>query len=152
MTTREQAGPDRASLMKDVEAYEVVYDTALAKRVVDGELRAIGFDVTLSATHRADVRRAPIGGTHAHEIYEALKAIAEAVIPPDNAINCFIRPFDHAIHESVQRRMREDVELVIELRHASGYLDAVDEAERHGVEEIKRALDELGVQYRVWRS
>lgn len=144
--------PQELSMLEEkVRTYRVVYEITTAERIVDGEKRAIGFDVILCGTHRDSAAHVLPGCSRCEEVYQVLKTIAQAIVPgPGRASRYSIRGFDRAFHQTPQRNLRKDIELVIEIRHREGYLKPVDACERRCLDEIKDNLRTLSVPFKRW--
>ncbi len=144
--------PQQISTLKEkVRMFRVVYEVTSAVRIVDGERRAIGFDITLCGTHPKPKNHVLPGCSHYQKIYQALQEIAKAVLPEPGRISRYvIRGFDRAYHQAPLRNLRKDIELVVEIRHREGYLDPVDPCEQSCLAEIKRNLSALCVPFKQW--
>ncbi len=147
------AGDTHSALRALVCRHRVAYEIAPAERIVDGERVAVGFDVTLYGTHADGLTVTNPGGPHCRATWEAHQHIAAVARPTEYRPSwSVIRPFDRALHISVARGERLDVELRVEVRHRRDYLAPVDDCERRCLGDIERALERLGVGPRVWKA
>jgi hypothetical protein len=150
MTVATLNAADRAELERLVQLHQVVFEQAPAYRMVDGKRSAVGYDLTLAGTHEPSVAHPLPGCWRCQKVFSDLRRVAEAVFPaPDRASGYGVEPFDHALHESPARGFRNDVELVVEIRHRESYLDPIDDCERRCLADIERELKALGVRERA---
>jgi hypothetical protein len=134
-------------------AYRVTYEDAPAYRVVAGERRAVGFELTLSGTPAQPVQGFSPMSVHCLEVLDGLHRIARALLPAcDASSRCRLRAFDHAFHMSAARAFRSDIQVVVEIRHPRHHLRPVDDEERRALDEMKRRLARYGVPHQVWRA
>ena len=62
-----------------------------------------------------------------------------------------IEPYDHALHESPQRKFVPEVVLSMKILHRHGFDKPVDECEERCLKEMRSKLAELGVRAGEWR-
>lgn len=141
-------------LHKLIDRHQVVSEILPAKAVVDGELRAVGFDVLLFGTHGGGMTTMLSPGCHeCVHVWKSLEEIALAVLPPTNPTTWHeIVPMENAVRYSSARGERPDIELVIALRHKSNYTEPLDACENKCLEHILTRLQELGVPEHQWRG
>ena len=63
-----------------------------------------------------------------------------------------IEPYDHALHESPQRKLRPEVVLSMKILHRHGFDQMVDQCEERCLKEMRVKLAMLGVPAGQWRS
>lgn len=132
------------SLQAWVQAHRVSWETRATMALDHGQLRPVGFEVTLCA---AATDLTPACGACA-EIFRHLRALASAVLPEQGArpTACRVRPFDGALHvRSGVKRMAPEVELTVQVEHRHEYFAGVDECELRCTREIQDGLKRLGV-------
>jgi hypothetical protein len=122
---------------------------AVVSKLSEG-MKTVGYDLTLAGTHGDQGAALPSPGCpRCARVWADLAEIARVILPPsDRASSYDIRPFDHSLHMAPVRHMRPDVELVIEVRHRSGYFQPPDACESECVKEMVEDLHKLGVRER----
>lgn len=144
---------DAELLRKLVRAHRVVFEVRAAEEMVGEERRKVGFDVTLSGTDGADDAIALADDREGEGVWRDLQRIALAILPPPGSPSVLgLQAFDKAVHSSPSRGNRDDVELVIGIRHAAGYLEPIDPAEEQSLKGVIAALKELGVPEGKWKE
>ncbi len=144
---------DTSELSRVIEQRKVVYDVLPAFTYINDLRRQIGFDVTLYGTHGDQIQHVDPGCRHCNSVWNDLESVATAVIPKENRASISrIEPFDRMLHQSKLRRYRNEVELVITVRHRSDFAEPIDACESHCLREIVDALKALGVREQSWSS
>jgi hypothetical protein len=132
--------------------YRICWSTYPERALVDETLRQIGFRLELYGTHPPDVVHADPGCVHCHEVWTALKTVADSITPPrERDLEYDIETFDDAIHYSKLRKSRPDVELHIQIIHKSGF-GPVDECENRCLNEMTTKLERLGAPKDLWEK
>ncbi|MCK6545462.1 hypothetical protein L6R52_06300 [Myxococcota bacterium] len=151
MSSRPLSADRRRSLTDVVRSHKVVYDVSRAQRVVAEQLRDIGFDVTLAGTHEPGVPHPIPDCGECLEVWDTLRELAAAVMPIPSCQSSYeLRTFDHSVHIDPAHGFRKDVELVITIRHTDDYLGPIDACERTCLEDLRQALEALGVREGRW--
>jgi hypothetical protein len=113
----------------------------------------MGFDIDLYGTHGHRYEHATIrpGCDHCQELWDRLREIAEAALPPDPRASVY-RPegFRPGLTYDPKRHPRADVELVLQIRHRHDYNAVVDPCEQRCRDEIVARLRSLGVREGTW--
>lgn len=107
-----------------VREHKVCWEIAPHFEVRAGELRQVGFDLTLHA--QAAAWTDP-GSAEALVIHDALHEIALRVLPRDARFE--VRPFEAALRFRRETAWSAEIDLVIEVRHRAGTFDVVDRTE-----------------------
>jgi hypothetical protein len=132
--------------------YRICWSVFPEKALVDETLRQTGFRLELYGTHPPDVVHADPGCAHCHEVWTALKTVADSITPPkDRDSEYDVETFDDSIHYSRLRRNRPDVELHIEIIHKSGF-GPVNECENRCLKEMTAKLQQLGATEDYWKE
>ena len=143
----------QAELRELVRQHRVVYEVSAAEEMVGDRRCKIGFDVTLSGTHGAEVHAPLPGCEQCVDVWDRLQRIAQAVLPAPGRQSVYLfRVFDRALHSSPVRMNRNDVELVIQIRHQRGFLEPVDRCEEECLKDLLSALKQLGVPEAKWKE
>lgn len=144
---------EREALRALVRAHRVVYEVKAAEEMVGNERRKIGFDVTLSGTDGKDDAIEVADGREGEGVWADLQRIAVAVLPQaGNQAVLGLQEFDQAVHSSPLRQNRDDVELVIGIRHGAGFLEPIDPGEEQCLKSVVAALKALGIPEGKWRE
>ncbi len=153
MTNNPAAETDASRLKQIIERRKVVYEVIPASTFIGTVRRQIGFDLFLYGTHGDQIPHVNPGCPHCVSVWRDLESIATAVVPKDNRMSISrVEPFDHMLHQSKSRRYRNDVELVITIRHKNDFEDPLDSCESHCLRDITDSLKALGVRERSWNS
>lgn len=133
-----------------VRSRHVVYEVGTVEEMVGDERRKIGFNVVLSGTDGTDNAVAVVGA-QAAEVWSDLARIARAILPPPGNHSVLgLEAFDLAVHNTPLRGNRDDIELVIGIRHELGALDPIDSGEEQTLKVVLAALKKLGVPQATW--
>lgn len=127
-----------------VNAHQVVY-----------EVRRLptGIDVELYGTHGARIAPSDVrpGCAHCEEVWEHLREIALAALPPDARESRYeIRWFRPGLTYDPKRQPRADVELVLEIRHGMDEKAGTDLSAKRCVEDIVANLRSCGSREGTW--
>jgi hypothetical protein len=113
--------------------------------------RQIGYALELIGTHEAGVEHPQPGCEHCRHVFEALREIAEWVLPRETRPSIYeIGPFDQSLRYSPARRNRPDVILTVKILHREGFDRPVDECEDRCLKEMEQRLRELGASRKQW--
>jgi hypothetical protein len=119
--------------------------------MLGSQKRQVGFDLELSGTHAPGVEHPMPGCRHCREVFTALLAIAEWILPREKRPTEYeVRPYETKLHYSQSRNNRADVSLAIKLLHRQEAFDPVDACEERCLREIQEKLKELGACKRSW--
>lgn len=144
---------EREALRALVRAHRVVYEVKPAEEMVGDERRKIGFDITLSGTDGSDNAIEVAEGREGEGVWADLERIAIAVLPTSGAQAVLgVQEFDQAVHSSPLRENRDDVELVIGIRHRAGFLEPIDPGEEQCLKSVVASLKALGIPEGKWRD
>ncbi len=145
--TPENEGGVADGLRELAELHTIRYEARKEYQVVDGEKRAIGFNLELYGTHDHGESSLEPGCPKCVRTFEDMKTIAESILPTgDRASQYEILPFDHALALDPGRGLRAEVVLKIKILHGQNYFAPVDECEEACLAEMKQRLKELGIQ------
>jgi len=114
---------------------------------------AMGFDIEFYGTHahRNEHPNIRPGCEHCEELWERLREIAEAALPPDDRASVYrAEGFRPGLTYAPKRHPRADVELVLEIRHRHDYNAVVDACEQRCRDEIVAGLRSLGLREGTW--
>jgi hypothetical protein len=115
------------------------------------EKRQIGFLLQLSGTHEAGVEHPQPGCEHCHNVWRALKGIADWIVPKEIRDTDYeISPYDQSIRYDAVRKFRPEVLLTIWIRHRSGFDREVDACEVRCLNEMTQKLREIGARKGKW--
>jgi len=134
--------PDLADFVR---SHKVSWETMVHREATPRGLRVIGYDVVLMATCTQPEGKDP-GGTGAHAVYEALRAIAERAIPSPCSETVTLSRFDTSFHLHGTTPWEREVEITIEIRHHGDYFAQLDAAEGRCLRHIEDALRAQGVR------
>lgn len=137
--------------LKDlVELFRVCWE-AWPEEIFVGSRRQIGYALELIGTHKAGVEHPEPGCEHCHDVFRALREIAEWVLPRETRPSVYeIQTYDQSLSYSPARRNRPDVILTIKILHRDGFERPVDECENRCLKEMEERLRELGAWRRAW--
>jgi hypothetical protein len=131
-----------------IRRHKVVYEVHPALSVFTGQRTTVGYDVELRGTHETQAGWVTAGCDACRAVWDDLRRVAEAVVPHEmRPAEYDVPAFDHSLHE-VQGR--EDVQLIIEIRHREDYNRPLDECEERCVHEIVANLRAIGAQENQW--
>lgn len=151
-----RAPPD--DLRGIVQRHRVFFEVVPAREVTEQGIRPVGYDLRVYGTHEGGSRGAAPGCERCLEVWRDLRELGRGVIPSDRGRTSRygIRPFDSALRsDSVvdsQDRNREDVLLVIEIRHEKDFFAPIDPCEDQCVKEMIGTLKALGAKEGHWAS
>jgi hypothetical protein len=141
-----------AQLKAIISKYLICWSAYPEKAFVEGAIRQIGFRLELYGTYPPGVQHADPGYVRCHEVWAALKAVAQSIVPKEiRESECEVEVFDNAVHYSHIRRNRRDVELHIRITHRSR-LGPVDEFENYCLKQMTANLEQLGVPEDYWKD
>ena len=134
-----------------VSRYRVCWDVWPEETMVDGKRQQIGFELELSGTHPLEVKNATPGCKYCHEVFSALRQIAEHILPSksDRPSEYVISTYEPSIRYSRSRGSRPDVSLTIKIVHRRG-LGPVDECEQRCLKVMEEGLADLGASKGTW--
>ena len=113
-----------------------------------GELRTIGYDLSLFATHEPSPLTPVPGCDRCFDVWKHLAQIAHAVLPAEEHSSLRIRPYHPSLDYSGHQPMSASVELVIEIRHQTSYETPLDACETSCLAKITGGLEALGIHRR----
>ena len=144
---------ETVNLLKDlVEMHQVCYEVWPELLIVKGQRVKVGFDLELVGTHEHGTSTMSPGCPRCIRTFEDLRQIAEWIMPKEQRPSRYeIEPYDHALHESAQRKFQPEVILSMKILHRHGFDQPVDECEERCLKEIRGKLAELGVRAGEWR-
>ena len=146
---REQRNERLAQL---VARHRVVFCVWPAKESVGGALVSVGFDLEILGAHLDTVRGVLPGCERCVSIWADLRTLAEAVIPDQlRPTISGVQDFDHALHTR-PKEPRDDVRLVVSLRHREGVDRPIDACEERCLHEMTAALRSLGAKEGHWKN
>jgi hypothetical protein len=131
--------------------HRVCWQTIVHRDIGPDGLMSVGFDVVLSARCVGPGAWDP-GSDRALLIFEHLRQLASAVIPPDCPDDVRVGPFEPTFQVRPQSDWEPEIRLVIEIRHDHEYFAAIDDDERTCVRRLERALERWGAQRDAWPS
>ena len=136
-----------------VSRYRVCWDVWPEETMVDGKRQQIGFELELSGTHPPEVKNATPGCQYCHEVFSALRQIAEHILPSksDRPSEYVISTYDPSIRYSRSRGSRPDISLTIKIVHRRG-LGPVDECEQRCLKVMEEGLADLGASKGTWQA
>ena len=120
---------------------------------VGDQKRQVGYELELAGTHEAEVAHPEPGSEHCQHVYDALRQIAEYIIPREGRPSAYeIGPFDRSIRYWPLHSNRPDVMLTIRLVHRHGYEQPLNECEDRCLKEMEARLRDLGACRLQWRE
>jgi hypothetical protein len=126
-----------------VRSNHVSWETRPLKAFDHGTVRAVGYEVTLSAPAPDLAPACPA----CRDAFSHLEAVAMEVLPDasNRPTVCRLRPFDGALHmRQGPHGMEAAVQLEVEVQHKTSYLAEVDECEARCGREIQEGLRRIG--------
>ena len=143
---------DQSPFLADlVKRYQVCWEVWPECLMVSGNVRQIGFELELSATHEFETEHDGPGCPACQRIYGALHALADWILPREERPSMYeIGPYETALRYSAVRRNRPDVTLSVKIVHRRGFEQPVDDCELRCLKEMKGHLAELGACERQW--
>jgi hypothetical protein len=150
------AGEDSNETVKQlkdmVEMHQICYEVWPELSMVKGAQVKVGFDLELVGTHEHGTSTLSPGCPRCIRTFEDLRQIAEWIMPTEERASSYeIEPYDHALHESAQRKFVPEVVLSMKILHRHGFDQPVDECEERCLKEMSSKLAELGVRAGEWR-
>lgn len=151
-------GTNTSPFHRIVKRHRVFFEVVPAKEWAEDGIVCIGYDLQIYGTHEGGSRGALPGCARCTEVWRELRELGESVIPADlsRASRYHIRPFDSALRSSSvtdrEDRNREDVLLVIEIRHKRQFFAPVDPCEERCLKEMVMKLKEFGAKEGRWTS
>lgn len=136
-----------------VDLHYICYEVWPELLVVGGEQVKVGFDLELVGTHEHGTSSLSPGCERCIHTFEDLRRIAKWVMPKEERSSRYeIEPYDHALHESPQRKLRPEVVLSMKILHRHGFDQMIDQCEERCLKEMRAKLAILGVPLGKWRS
>ena len=140
---------DQSLLADLVRRFRVCWEVWPEDAVVDSVKRQIGYALELYGTHEAGSVGVQPGCHRCHDVFDALRRIAEHIVPREMRPSiASIGPYDQALHYSPVQQSRAEVKLEITLLHQSRIEDPVDACEIRCLNEMKQRLKNLGARER----
>lgn len=140
--------------LKDmVEMHQVCYEVFPERLIVNDQVVKVGFDLELVGTHEHGTSTLSPGCPRCVRTFEDLRQIAEWIMPKEERASRYeIEPYDHALHQSANRKFVPEVVLSMTILHRHGFDQPVDDCEERCLKEMRGKLAELGVRDGEWRS
>jgi len=140
-------------LREVVRHYRVCWEVWPESIWMQNHSRQIGYQLELYGTHEAGVEHVSPGCPACQQLYVALRAVAEWILPKERRPSTYeIGAYDQAIRYSPARRNRPDVTVRIRILHREDFESPVDACEVRCLQEMQEHLRELGAQGRQWVS
>lgn len=140
-------------LVELVNRYRVCWEVWPEYLMVGGKQQQVGFELELSGTHEAGAGHISPGCPACLQIYGALLAIADWILPKEQRPSTYeIGPYEQALRYSIVRGNRPDVTLGVKIVHRTGFDRPVDECELRCLKEMKERLSHLGACERQWSA
>ncbi|MFN7970905.1 MAG: hypothetical protein U0166_00890 [Acidobacteriota bacterium] len=134
-----------------VRKYRICWDTWPLHGFVEGGSRVVGFQIDLLGTHAPSHPAYAPGCATCLEVYEALRCVANAVLPPRDRDSTYeLSGFDSAIHYAERRHGRPDVKVTITIQHKTNINAPLDACEARCYGDIVHALARLGAHEGAW--
>lgn len=141
----------RARLRELVERFQVCWCTSRENAVIDGEVRPIGFNIELSAVHDHPERPPTPGCPECEPVLAALREIVEFVLPKDARDSRYeVHLKRLGLEFSGAHRDRPEVVALIQVLHKRGVNDPIDACEVRCLNEMTKALADLGACEGRW--
>lgn len=119
---------------------------------VKRELRKIGFSVELYGTPELGAENVSPGCNHCRRVQSALQEIADWVLPREEHQCMYEVEIDtQSLSYSRVRSDRPDVRVTIQILHGNNWDQPIDECEVCCLEDMQRALRDLGACEVAWR-
>jgi hypothetical protein len=112
---------------------------------INHEWRQIGYKLELAGTDPYWRGYASPGSTKCEIIFNALREIADWIIPSQDAFLAEIEPHENTVTYSSRHHNRPDVILKIKILHRGHWDDPVDKSQDRTLKEMEIRLNELGI-------
>lgn len=135
--------PQDTTLSSWVRSHRVSWEMAPLRIADHGTVRAVGYEVTLSA----GVPDLTPGCPTCQDTFARLEGLAKAVLPNarDRPTVCRLVPFDGCLHLRVgAQRLEPEVQLEVEVEHKHDYFAEIDDCQARCGREIQEGLRRLG--------
>lgn len=141
---------EMTTLKEWIQEHKVCWELLPYYMMSEGKKVQIGYELYLYAQHALNVKADP-GCALCQKIFGELQQIAHLALPKEFRPTTFqIVPFDAAFHLRPETRMKNEVQLVLQIVHREGFFNQVDDCERRCSQEIENNLRELGVRSKAW--
>jgi hypothetical protein len=142
---------DEATIRDLIQRFKVCWEVWPEWAADKSHLEKTGFEVELLGTHAEGTGHVNPGCDACVEVYDALRKVAEHVVPPNQSLPTFfeIEPFEPALRYAALRKNRPDVLLEIKIMHRTG-LGPIDNCEQHCLQLMQNRLDALGAYRGQW--
>jgi hypothetical protein len=112
---------------------------------VNNKRRQVGYELELAGTDPSWGQYATPGNKKCEIVFEALRQIADWIIPSQKDLVVEVEPHENAIIYWSRHRNRPDVMLHIQILHRGHWDDWVDKSQDRALAEMIARLNELGV-------
>ena len=140
---------ETGALRQLVEKYSICWSRSPERAVVEEEIRSIGWDLELCATHGKTAHPPTAGCPECPPVVDALERVARFILPTEERTSHYevhVRPgkiqYSHA-HPGVP-----EMTAVITILHNNGINDPIDECENVCLAEMASKLRDLGARER----
>lgn len=151
MPTDDELEATRLRLRDLVHAHRVCFEVTTDLSAFTGELKPVGFAVSVFATDEDPTHEPSPGCELCVPVEATLHKIIDYVLPSaTDRTTHFDVGFSHAISYDHKRHARPDRTAMIEILHRNGVNEPIDDCERRCRDEIVRRLKSLGACERSW--
>lgn len=143
---------ERRRLEELVAMHQVVYDVRPARVIHEERELVIGYDLELGGVHEGGGKGTTPGCVRCERVWNDLHHLAATILPDDitRASTTEVRRFDRALHSRPGQRPRDEVRLVLEVRHKRDRLAPPDPCEARCLGEMVAGLRALGAREHAW--